>query len=279
MPDPFEQMRLPARSIDPDPIFALRLRARLDQALARPKGTTMPQVELGAGPRHGDIGYVSLWVPDVQAAATFFAAVLGWRYGPGSGPEGRQVQGLSLHHGLWGGVADGTLFCCFAVDDLDGAVTRVRAGGGTAEEPQLEPYGLISSCTDDQGVAFAVFEPPRGPSHGASPPHGVTAGDLAYVTMEVPDSSRTRDFYGSVLGWSFAPGRVADGWQVEGVTPMVGISGGHEVATTVPRYRVDDLDEAVRDGGGTSTDPERQPYGITATCTDDQGTRFNLGQL
>jgi hypothetical protein len=50
----------------------------------------------------------------------------------------------------------------------------------------------------------------------------------------------------------------------------------------VPMYRVGDVVtavDAVRGAGGTATDPERQPYGITATCTDDQGTRFYLGQL
>jgi hypothetical protein len=26
-------------------------------------------------------------------------------------------------------------------------------------------------------------------------------------------------------------------------------------------------------------DPARQPYGITAECADDQGSRFYLGQL
>ena len=30
--------------------------------------------------RHGDIGYVSLWVPDVERAARFFSSVLGWSY-------------------------------------------------------------------------------------------------------------------------------------------------------------------------------------------------------
>ncbi|MDP9453466.1 MAG: glyoxalase, partial [Actinomycetota bacterium] len=37
--------------------------------------------------------------------------------------------------------------------------------------------------------------------------------------------------------------------------------------------------EAVRAAGGTATDPERMPYGITADCTDDQGGAFHLGQL
>ena len=36
---------------------------------------------------------------------------------------------------------------------------------------------------------------------------------------------------------------------------------------------------AVRAAGGTATDPEQQPYGRTSTCTDDQGTRFYLGEL
>jgi uncharacterized protein len=31
--------------------------------------------------------------------------------------------------------------------------------------------------------------------------------------------------------------------------------------------------------GGTATEPRREPYGLTADCTDDQGTRFYLGQF
>lgn len=419
MPDPFEQMKLPATPVEPDPIFAARLRDRLAHALTQPKGATMPALELqdratpqaasatinpylavagaeaalewyaealgarlagdpivmpdgrighaeldiagatlmlaeenptmgieapavgrgvavtiylsvadvdvtigravsaGAdlerppadypygrngvvrdpfghrwlisgppldvGPRHGDVGYVSLWVPDVQRAASFFSDLLGWRYAPASGPQGRQVEGLSLHHGLWGGEVHNTLFCCFAVDAIDEAVQRVRDAGGTAEDPHLEAYGLISGCTDDQGAPFAVFERPGGVARREPTlRNGAVPGDLAYVTMEVVDSARTRAFYGSVLGWTFTPGHVVDGWQVEGVSPMIGISGGHDVVTNLPMYRVDDIGEAVRtvrDAGGTSTDPEEQAYGVSATCTDDQGTRFNLGQL
>jgi predicted enzyme related to lactoylglutathione lyase len=85
-----------------------------------------------------------------------------------------------------------------------------------------------------------------------------------------------------VLGWRFASGRAEDGWQVEDVSPMLGVSGGHELATTVPMYKVADIHRAVglvRDAGGTATAPESQPYGVTSTCTDDQGTRFYLRQL
>lgn len=232
-------------------------------------------------PRDGDIGYASLWVPDVERAATFYAATLGWTYAPGSGPRGRQVQGQTLHHGLWGGEGRTTLFLCFAVADVHAAVARVRDAGGTASEPTPEPYGLLSECVDDQGTRFAMFEPPGGVSSVPGPANGERPGDISYVTMEVRDAAAARRFYGAVLGWRFAPGHVEDGWQVEDVVPMTGLHGGHDVATTVPMYRVDDIAaavDAVRRAGGDATDPEVQPYGVTSSCTDDQGTRFYLGE-
>lgn len=235
-----------------------------------------PNAGAGAGVRHGDIGYVSLQVPDVDRAARFFADVLGWRI------EGRQVENLSLHHGLWDGEPHRTLFCAYAVEDVEAAVARVRDAGGTAGEPDDRPYGRLADCEDDQGVRFAVYQPPGGTGAVGPPQHGALEGDVAYLTMEVPDAARTRAFYGAVLGWRFEPGRVPDGWQVVGPSPAVGIAGRHPVPTIVPMYRVADIDAAVgrvQAGGGTATSPEPQPYGITATCTDDQGTRFYLGQL
>ena len=253
-----------------------------------PAPSPTPPRDTASSPRHGDIGYVSLWLPDANRGARFFSRVLGWNYAaPGSESRARQVQGLSLHHGIWGGVERATLFCCFAVENLETAIERVRSSGGTAGEPEQEPYGAISECVDDQGVRFAMFVPPGGVrrsdrSGEAERSTGSGQGELAYVTMEVPDSGRTRAFYGSVLGWRFAPGSVDDGWQVEDVHPMVGVSGGHDRATTVPMYEVENIDvavEQVRAGGGTATPPESQPYGTTSTCTDDQGTRFYLGQF
>ena len=239
-------------------------------------------VEPGAWqPRHGDVAYVSLWVGDVERAATFFSAVLGWTYGPDSEVQGRQVSGVTPRHGLWGGHESPTLFLCFAVDNVVAAVERVRAAGGEAGETRSEPYGLVADCVDDQGVSFALVEVPP-PGGGRRPAARGRHGDLAYVTMEVLDSRAARAFYGSVLGWRFTPGRVEDGWGPEDVVPMFGLVGGQERATIVPMYHVDDIAaavERVRAAGGTATDPERQPYGRTSTCADDQGTRFYLGEL
>jgi predicted enzyme related to lactoylglutathione lyase len=230
---------------------------------------------------YGEVAYVSLWVPDVDRAATFFSAVLGWTYAPGSGPQGRQVQASTPRHGLWGGQEHSTLFLCFAVEDVPATLARVRAAGGEAQEPRHEPYGLIADCVDNQGLAFAVIEVPA-PRRAAGGTAGGRPGDIAYLTMEVVDSGAARDFYSSVLGWRFAPGHSPGGWDVENVTPKVGLAGGAQRATVVPMYRVDDIRaavERVRAAGGAATDPERQPYGLSSSCSDDQGTRFYLGEL
>lgn len=234
----------------------------------------------------GDAGYTSLWVPDVDRAADFYASVLGWTYEADHQGQGRRVVGATPAQGLFGGQARSTLFAAYVVDDVRAAIERVRAAGGTAEEPTREPWGLSAMCTDNQGARLTVYQPAEtGETYAAGeepPMNGLRAGDLAYVTMQVPDSSKARDFYGAVLGWEFSPGHIDDGWQVTNTRPMTGLSGGHAELTVVPMWRVDDIDAAVarvRAAGGRASDPERQPYGITSDCQDDQGTRFYLGQL
>jgi len=228
--------------------------------------------------RHGDVAYVSLWVPDADRAADFFADVLGWSYDSGS--TSKQVVGAVPPHGLMGDQQRSTLFLCYAVRDVAAAAERVRDAGGEAHEPVQQPYGLIADCVDDQGTPFALYQ--LSGDETRPPVNGVRPGDLAYVTIHVIDSARARAFYGAALGWRATPGRMSDGWGIEDVSPMVGMSGGHEEMTVVPMYRVEDIAAAVdrvRAGGGTATDPQAQPYGIMSECRDDQGTRFYLGQL
>jgi predicted enzyme related to lactoylglutathione lyase len=239
--------------------------------------------------RPGDVAYASLWVPDAARAAAFFSAVLGWRFeGVPQPGHARRVVGATPAQGIFGGQERSTLFACYAVDDVDAAVERVRRAGGRAGEPVQETYGRVADCVDDQGTPFALVEVPAASASSAAgsgddrPRNGLREGDLAYFTFEVRDSARARAFYGVVLGWQFTPGEVDDGWEAPGVAPMTGLHGGHAVATGVPMFRVDEIGAAVgrvRAAGGTSTDPERRPYGISAECTDDQGTRFYLGQL
>ena len=149
-----------------------------------------------------------------------------------------------------------------SVPDVDAVGRRgPEAVGATVERPATDaPYGRT-------GVHRRPLRPPLDAADAGPGAHGRPApGDAVYLTLQVPDGARARDFYEAVLGWSAVPGRVPDGWQVEGTTPMIGIGGGTSEPGTVPMYAVDDIEvavAAVRTAGGRPGEIERQSYGLT----------------
>jgi uncharacterized glyoxalase superfamily protein PhnB len=163
-----------------------------------------------------------------------------------------------------------------AVSDVDVCITRAAECGATVERPPADaPYGRTGVVVDPYGHRWIL-------QNHASPGPGPRPGDTVYLTLQVPDGARARDFYDAVLGWSAVPGRVPDGWQVEGTTPLVGIGGGSTELGTVPMYAVDDIEvavAAVRTAGGRAGEIEQQSFGLSALCRDDQGLPFWLGQL
>lgn len=227
--------------------------------------------------QHGDVGYVSVWAPDAERAAAFYGHVLGWTYDPATG----QVTNTRQPIGISGVAGAGTLFCCYAVTDLDGARQAIVSGGGEPGQTREFDFGTVLEATDPTGAPFAVFLPagetPRPELNGSGP------GELSYITYEVPDSTTFKQFYSRVLFWTFEPGRIDDGWGVQGSRPMSGMAGGAEQTTTVPMWTVADIDAAVsrviEAGGTVLQQPSRQDYGVMAECTDDQGCRFYLGQF
>lgn len=227
--------------------------------------------------QHGDVGYVSVWAPDAARAAAFYGHVLGWTYDPATG----QVTNTRQPIGIFSVAGAGNLFCCYAVTDLDGAREAILTGGGQPGQTQEFDFGTVLDATDPAGTPFAVFMPapgtPRPELNGAGP------GELSYLTYEVPDSTAFKEFYSRVFFWTFEPGRINDGWGVQGSQPMSGVAGSSAQAVTVPMWTVADIDAAVarvREAGGTVLQqPSRQDYGFMAECTDDQGVRFYLGQV
>jgi uncharacterized glyoxalase superfamily protein PhnB len=225
---------------------------------------------------HGDLGYCSLWTTDVGRAARFYASVLGWEFDQATG----QVTNLSHRLGIYSVPDNPTMLCAYAVDDIDSARADIVAAGGTPATLQQFPFGTLLDATDNQGVAFAVYQPvvddPRPPVNGTG------HGELTYMTHFTPDSARWREFYGQVLRWSFTGGRIDDGWEVDDGRPMTGVAGGQERSLSVPMWVVDDIEvavERVRAGGGiVVSGPEQQPYATSAECLDDQGSPFWLAQ-
>jgi predicted enzyme related to lactoylglutathione lyase len=227
--------------------------------------------------QHGDVGYVSVWVPDAERAAAFYGHVLGWTYDPAT----RQVTNTEQPVGIFSVAGPATLFCCYAVADLDGARQAIVAGGGRPGQTQDFDYGTVLDATDPAGAPFAVFLPKPGTRRPKL--NGAGPGELSYITYEVPDSTAFKEFYSRLFFWTFEPGRVNDGWGVQGSQPMSGMAGGGRRAVTVPMWTVADIDAAVsrviEAGGTVLQQPSRQDYGLMAECTDDQGSRFYLGQF
>ena len=295
-------LHLTVPSADATVDAAVRHGARLERAPAdEPYGRTgvvrdpfghrwMIQSPVGAAaanrsPAVGDVAYFSLHVPSAEQARQFYGEVLSWRFGDtDERSHADQVVNLSLPAGIWSGpempgVRKPGVLLVHRVDDLRAAVGQVRALGGTTTEPRRESYGLVADCTDDQGNGFSLLEmpadAPRPPINGAVP------GDVSYITISPGDEQRAADFYSQLFGWQFMPGNVDRGLQVEGPQPMTGFWGGPGRQTVVLMYQVADIEAAavqVRALGGQATQPEQQPYGVTAECVDDQGMAFYLGQ-
>lgn len=167
------------------------------------------------------------------------------------------------------------------VPDVDTAVDAAEDAGATVERPARdEPYGRTGVVVDPFGHRWLLQTPH---ASVAEPRPPVRPGDAVHLTLRVPDGARARDFYEAVLGWCAVPGRVPDGWRVEGPVPMVGIRGaGSGDPGMVPMYAVDDIEvavAAVRTAGGQAGEIEEQPFGRTAQCRDDQGLHFTVGQL
>ncbi len=170
------------------------------------------------------------------------------------------------------------------VVDVDVAVQRAdRAGASVERFPADSPHGRTGVVVDPFGHRWMLQSPLHDGSHdGGERTSRPRPGDTVYLTLRVPDGARARDFYEAVLEWSTAPGRVPDSFEEPTTTPMVGIHGGQgDDLGAVPMYAVDDIEvavAAVRTAGGRAGEIERQSFGRSALCRDDQGLPFWLGQ-
>ncbi|MGO9560733.1 MAG: VOC family protein [Acidimicrobiales bacterium] len=110
------------------------------------------------GERHGDISYITMHVVDSAVARAFYGSVLGWQFEPGQIEDGWGPTDVHPMTGMSGGSERARILPMYRVDDIQSAVERVRAAGGTATDPELKPYGRTSECVDDQGAAFYLGE-------------------------------------------------------------------------------------------------------------------------
>jgi len=143
---------------------------------------------------------------------------------------------------------------------------RRFADEGFGIEPVLDQGD--GATGDDPGVALVADEPGR------------RQGDLFYWTLGVRDAKRAQAFFAALFGWEIETGNVPGGFHVASVTPPGGMHQADQPTKTF-YFRVPDIQVAVarvQELGGTATDPVRYDSGWDSTCTDGEGTEFNLSQ-
>jgi predicted enzyme related to lactoylglutathione lyase len=170
--------------------------------------------------RMGSPCWVETLQPDPDAAADFYAALLGWKFDE-AGPTGyrlarlggRRVAGIGpapamLDRGAWA--------TYILVADLDETMSAVRKASGAL---LAGPFG------GENGERSALFVDPSGA------PFGVRQGSTPIVAevvdvpgawqmsaLHTPDIAGARTFYAEVFGWRLeAPSGVGVGlWRLEG---------------------------------------------------------------
>jgi predicted enzyme related to lactoylglutathione lyase len=120
----------------------------------------------------GEVSFFSIGVGDAVRGAAFYGALFGWGFEEAAG--GLEIRGGGVAGGIHGGDRGASPYLFFRVDDLDAALARVEALGGSrdpaAEEhggdDQAARFGRFALCRDDQGSAFGLHEPAHGGSAG-----------------------------------------------------------------------------------------------------------------
>jgi uncharacterized protein len=116
----------------------------------------------------GELSFFELGVEDVERARTFCEGLFGWRFEPGPAGQGFAIETPTIPGGVHGGDRGATPYVFFAAEDMDAALERVRALGGSVDEldiegteESIERFGRFKLCRDDQGSPFGLHQPPR----------------------------------------------------------------------------------------------------------------------
>lgn len=235
--------------------------------------------------------WADLTVPDVAAAQSFYADVLGWTYPDSDEDAGAYVIG-HRHGAAAAGIGpqaepgqpvSWTLY--LASDDADATAAAVTAHGGTVLLPPDDSgsLGRMLIARDPAGAVFGVWQ--AGGHIGASivgEPGGITWEDLRSTA---PDAART--FYAAVFGYEWAPVPMAGPdyttFSLAHEEPPLGGVGGMMGAEGLPShwlvyFGVASVPAAVaaaeRGGGSVLVPAFDSPYGSMAGLADADGAVF-----
>ncbi|NJC34565.1 hypothetical protein GGR88_002079 [Sphingomonas jejuensis] len=252
---------------------------------------------------HGEHIWYELLTTDADAAQAFYADVIGWSVA-GSGmpgidyriltaPDGVAVGGLMQRTAEMPGAA--VWLGYVGVDDVDAAVAKVEAAGGSVHMPAMTmdgvgrmamvadpdglPFYVMHGDSDEDSRAFLPAQEHDGPS---------TVGHAVWNELSAPDPDAALGFYGAQFGWTQAGGMPMG--ELGEYRFLAGPRSTHGALWGTPPdgrpgwtyyFHVEDIDAAVeraRNGGGAVLHgPAEIPGGsYSAILTDPQGAQVGL---
>jgi predicted enzyme related to lactoylglutathione lyase len=242
----------------------------------------------------GTPNWVDLATPDIDKAAAFYEALLGWEAGemPNSAEMGgyrRASHSGADVAGMMPLMQEGqpTAWSMYvSVEDADATAAKVKENGGQvlAEPMDVMDLGRMAVFMDSTGAAFGIWQP--GTFAGAAKVN--EPGGIAWNELGTRDVAGAKQFYGAVFGWDFEEedmGEMGTYTTIkaggETVAGMADITG--RVPDEVPNhwmnyFAVEDADAAVEQikssGGEVGFGPIDIPPGRFAIATDPLGAAF-----
>ncbi|MFC0203024.1 VOC family protein [Novosphingobium soli] len=260
----------------------------------------------------GSFIWYELMTSDSDAAAAFYASVVGWRIGanvmPQAGMDYRMIERID-----GGGAPCGYSGGVFALDDemigqgaspgwtgyiyvpdVDAKVAQIEADGGATHVPAttMEGVGRFAMVSDPQGAVFYVMtpEPPADDPDASSDVFTVDKPQtVRWNELVTPDDDAAVAFYTRHFGWTqqgaMPMGALGDYRFIQlGEVPIGAVMRKADfmpVAGWTYYIGVDDIDRAfaaVKDAGGNPAgEPQQIPTGeYTVHAFDPQGAYFGL---
>lgn len=116
----------------------------------------------------GAFSWNELETRDADAAKDFYGRIFGWEFEAGEDMEemtyyvatvdGERVAGMADVKGKMADEVPAHWMTYFSVEDAEGAVEKVKAGGGTVHFGPIDiPVGRFAMASDPWGAAFAVI--------------------------------------------------------------------------------------------------------------------------
>lgn len=235
--------------------------------------------------------WAELTTSDIPAAASFYAALFGWRSETDPRPE---AGGYTMAH-----IGDAAVAALapalqpgqptawtvsFSTRDADATVEKVMSAGGSllAGPTDVFDLGRFALVADPAGAVFSLWQP-RGFA-GAELLND--PGALGWVELSTRDTANALAFYPAVLGWTVRSPESYPHWGVDGadfggMTAMDEAVPAEAPPHWLPYFVVTDVDAtadtALSAGGDQLLPPTSIPDGPRiAVLRDPQGAVFGI---